>query len=122
VTFCAAFLDAPDLPKQAGFESNNARVANRAMVDERVGQTFAALTRDAAAAKLRTSNTAYGFVNDLAALRHHPALRRTQVTLPGGGVASIVAPAVIRVGEVPGLGSVPAIGQNNEAIRAEFGG
>ena len=36
-TFCAAFLDAPDLPKQPGFETNNIRVANRAMVDERVG-------------------------------------------------------------------------------------
>jgi itaconate CoA-transferase len=122
VTFCAAFLEAPDLPMQPGFESNNVRVANRAMVDERVGQTFVRLTRDEAAAKLRTSNTAYGFVNDLAALSHHPALRRTKVTLPGGGIAEIVAPAVIKVGESLHLGSVPAIGQDSEAIRAEFAG
>ena len=90
-------------------------------MDARVGQTFAALTRDEAAAKLRVSNTAYGFVNDLAALSHHPALRRTPVALPNGGVAEIVAPAVIRVGETLNLGPVPAIGQNSEAIRAEFG-
>jgi itaconate CoA-transferase len=122
LTFCAAFLDAPDLPNQPGFENNNVRVANRAMVDERVGQTFAMLTRDAAAAKLRASNTAHGFVNDLAALSHHPALRRTPVGLPGGGVAQIVAPAVIKVGETLELGSVPAIGQDSDAIRAEFGG
>lgn len=121
-TFCAAFLDAPDLPMQPGFQSNNIRVANRAMVDARVGQTFAELTRDQAAAKLRASNTAYGFVNDLSALSHHPALRRTSVALPDGGVAQIVAPAVIRVGEPLGLGAVPAIGQNNAAIRAEFAG
>jgi itaconate CoA-transferase len=121
-TFCAAFLDAPDLPKQPGFESNNIRVANRATVDERVGRTFASLTRDEAAAKLRGSNTAYGFVNDLAALSHHPALRRTPVALPTGGVAEIVAPAVIRVGETLGLGAVPEIGQNTAAIRAEFAG
>jgi itaconate CoA-transferase len=120
-TFCAAFLDAPELVSQPGFESNNVRVANRAMVDNRVGQTFATLTRDEAAAKLRASNTAYGFVNDLAALSHHPALRRTQVVLPGGGVAEIVAPAVIRVGETLDLGAVPAIGQNSAAIRTEFG-
>lgn len=119
-TFCASFLDAPDLPRQPGFESNTVRVANRAMVDERVGQGFAVLTRDAAAAKLRASNTAYGFVNDLAALGHHPALRRTPVALPGGGVAEIVAPAVIRVGETVALGSVPAIGANTAAIQAEF--
>ena len=119
-TFCALFLDAPDLPKQAGFESNTIRVANRAMVDERVGQGFAALSRDAAAAKLRASNTAYGFVNDLAALGQHPALRRTPVALPGGGAAEIVAPAVIRVGEKVALGPVPAIGADTAAIRAEF--
>jgi crotonobetainyl-CoA:carnitine CoA-transferase CaiB-like acyl-CoA transferase len=122
VAFCALFLDAPDLPSQAGFESNTVRVANRTMVDDRVGQMFAALTRDEAAAKLRVSNTAYGFVNDLAALSHHPALRRTSVGLPGGGLAEIVAPAVIRVGEPVDLGAVPAIGQNSAAIRAEFGG
>jgi itaconate CoA-transferase len=122
VMFCTVFLDAPDLPKQPGFESNNIRVANRPMVDGRVGQAFAALTRDEAAAKLRASNTAYGFVNDLAALSHHPALRRTPVALPGGGKAEIVAPAVIRVNETLGLGAVPAIGQNSTAIRAEFGG
>jgi itaconate CoA-transferase len=120
VTFCALFLDDPDLPKQPGFESNNVRVANRAVVDERVGQAFVALTRDEAAAKLRTSNTAYGFVNDLAALRRHPALRRAKVALPGGGVAEIIAPAVIRVGETLALGAVPAVGQNSGAIRAEF--
>jgi crotonobetainyl-CoA:carnitine CoA-transferase CaiB-like acyl-CoA transferase len=122
VTFCAGFLDDPGLPSVPGFESNNARVANRAVVDARVGQTFAALTRDEAAAKLRASNTAYGFVNDLAALSHHPALRRTKVALPGGGVAEIVAPAVIRTGETLALGGVPAVGQDSAAIRAEFGG
>jgi itaconate CoA-transferase len=120
-TFCSAFLDSPELASQPGFENNNVRVANRAMVDERVGQTFATLTRDQAAAKLRASNTAYGFVNDLAALSHHPALRRTPVALPNGGVAEIVAPAVIRVGETLDLGAVPAIGQNSAAIRTEFG-
>jgi crotonobetainyl-CoA:carnitine CoA-transferase CaiB-like acyl-CoA transferase len=79
------------------------------------------LTRDKAAAKLRASNTAYGFVNDLAALRHHPALRRIKVALPAGGTADIIAPAVIRAGETLDLGAVPAVGQNTETIKAEFG-
>ncbi len=90
------------------------------MVDERVGQTFAALTRDEAAAKLRASNTAYGFVNDLAALGHHPALRRTPVALPTGGSAHIVAPAVIKSDETLALGAVPAIGAHSAEIRKEF--
>jgi itaconate CoA-transferase len=119
-TFCSGFLGAPDLPTQPGFETNTIRVANRATVDARVGQAFAALSRDEAAAKLRASNTAYGFVNDLAALSRHPALRRTKVSLPGGAVAEIVAPAVIRVGETLELGPVPEVGQNSTSIRAEF--
>jgi itaconate CoA-transferase len=121
-TFCTVFLGAPELPRQPGFESNNIRVANRDAVDQLVGQAFAVLTRDEAAARLRAANTAYGFVNDLAALSHHPALRRTKVTLPGGGTAAIVAPAVIAAGETLTLGSVPAIGQDSAAIRSEFAG
>jgi crotonobetainyl-CoA:carnitine CoA-transferase CaiB-like acyl-CoA transferase len=118
--FCASFLDEPNLPQQPGFESNNIRVANRPVVDERVGQTFAKMTRDEAAARLRASNTAYGFVNDLSALGHHPALRRTPVTLPTGGTAQIVAPAVIKSGETLTLGPVPATGAHSTAIRTEF--
>ncbi|HQT77193.1 MAG: carnitine dehydratase [Rhodospirillales bacterium 20-64-7] len=119
-TFCAKFLDDADLPRKPGFETNNIRVANRPTVDARVAETFATLTRDEAAAKLRAANTAYGFVNDLAALGHHPALRRTAVGLPNGDIAHIVAPAVVRVGESLELGPVPAIGQNSAAIRTEF--
>lgn len=118
--FCAAFMDEPDLPKQAGYESNNIRVGNRAVVDERVGRMFATMTRDQAAAKLRAANTAYGFVNDLPALAAHPALRRTPVVLPDGGVAEIVAPAVIKAGETLSLGAVPGIGAHTGSIRAEF--
>ncbi len=120
VQFCAVFLEAPELPKQAGFETNTIRVANRASVDARVGTTFAGLTRDQAAAKLRAANTAYGFVNDLAALGTHPALRRTTITVPGGGTAHIIAPAVIKSDESLALGPVPEIGAQSETIRAEF--
>lgn len=120
VVFCASFLAAPELAHQAGFESNNARVANRAAVDARVAEGFASLTRDEAAAKLRAANTAYGFVNDLAALGRHPALRRVAVGLPGGGSASIIAPAVIHGEETISLGAVPAVGEQSGAIRQEF--
>ncbi len=117
--FCARFLDEPDLPKRPGFETNVVRVAHRAEVDAHVGAAFARLTRDQAAAKLRAANTAYGFVNDVAALAHHPALRRVSVQTPGGAV-SIAAPPVLVAGEDRDLGPVPAIGEHTEAIRREF--
>lgn len=121
VEFCAKFLDEPDLPQREGFQTNVVRVAHRAMVDAHVGTMFARLTRDAAAAKLRAAGTAYGFVNDVAAFSHHPALRRVEVATPNGPV-SLAAPPVITSDGVRTLGPVPAIGEHSAAIRAEFGG
>jgi itaconate CoA-transferase len=116
--FCAKFLDEANLPLQTGFETNVTRVANRPVVDAHIGATFAKLTRDEAAAKLRAANTAYGFVNDVAAFSRHPALRRQTVLTPGGPIA-IAAPPVLR--EQPRvLGPVPAIGEHSAAIRVEF--
>ncbi|HET6236086.1 MAG TPA: CaiB/BaiF CoA-transferase family protein [Acetobacteraceae bacterium] len=117
--FCARFMDDPDLPNRAGFETNVIRVANRATVDAHVGTAFARLTRDQAAAKLRAANTAFGFVNTVAEFAHHPALRRATVATPNGDV-SIAAPPVLSSDGPRSLGSVPAIGEHSASIRAEF--
>ncbi len=117
--FCTRFLEEPDLPKRPGFDINVNRVANRAEVDAHIGAVFARMTRGDAAAKLRAANTAYGFVNEVADLSHHPALRRVSVGTPNGPV-SIAAPPVITSDGPPVLGPVPAIGSHSDAIRAEF--
>ena len=117
--FCARFLDEADLPRRAGFATNVERVANRPMVDAHIAAAFARLTRDAAAAKLRAANTAYGFVNDVAALARHPALRRATVQTPNGEVALAAPPVLFSDGARP-LGPVPAIGEHSAAIRDEF--
>jgi len=117
--FCARFLEEPALPQRPGFEVNVKRVANRAEVDAHIATAFARLTRDAAAAKLRKANTAYGFVNDVAAFAAHPALRRVTVETPGGPVA-LAAPPVIGSDGAPKLGPVPAVGEHSAMIRAEF--
>jgi itaconate CoA-transferase len=57
----------------------------------------------------------------MAALAHHPALRRVTVRTPGGPV-SIAAPPVITSEDPVDLGPVPAIGEHSAAIRAEFAG
>ena len=120
VEFCARFLNEPDLPQRDGFQNNVVRVANRPMVDAHIGAMFARLSRDQAAAKLRAANTAYGFVNDVAAFSQHPALRRATVETPNGPV-SIAAPPVLGSDGPRALGPVPAIGEHSAAIRAEFG-
>ncbi len=118
--FCARFLGEPELPKQPGYETNVIRVANRAMVDGHIAAVFARLTRADAAARLRSANTAFGFVNDVAAFSHHPALRRATVGTPNGPV-SIAAPPVLTSDGARDLGPVPAIGEHSCEIRAEFG-
>lgn len=120
VEFCATFMDEPDLPQREGFQTNLARVAHRAMVDAHIGTMFATLTGPEAAAKLRAANTAYGFVNDVAAFARHPALRRASVGTPNGPVA-IAAPPVIGSDGPRPLGPVPALGEHSADIRAEFG-
>lgn len=117
--FCAQLLGEPDLPQKPGFETNNARVANRPAVDAKVAAAFGALSRDAVAAKLRASGIAYGFVNELADVAQHPALRRVVVET-SAGPASIVAPPVIRDRQVPQLGAVPDLGEHTDRIRQEF--
>ncbi len=119
--FCAVFLGEPDLACAPGFDSNNARVANRPAVDGYIAAAFLCLSRDAAAARLRAANVAYGFVNDVPSLARHPALRRTTVRTPGGPV-QLVAPPVIQDGAAPALGPVPGIGEHSAAIRDEFSG
>ncbi len=117
--FCARFLEEPDLRHHPGYASNNERVANRPEVDAHIAAAFARLTRDEAAARLRSAGTAYGFVNDLAGLATHPALRRVSVGTPAGP-AAIAAPPAVRDGATWPLGNVPSVGQHSRAIRAEF--
>jgi len=119
VSFCELTLAEPGLSIQAGFDSNNARVANRPAVDGRVSERLGSLTRAQAEDRLRRSRTAYGFVNSLADLGRHPALRRVAVGTPGG-IASIVAPPALHDGQGAPLGSVPAVGEHTDIIRAQF--
>lgn len=117
--FCSGVLGEPALARSAGYESNNARVANRAAVDERIGLALGRLTRAEAALRLKAAGTAYAFVNSLADLATHPALTRTEVQTPAGA-ARIVAPPVLIDGAVRSLGPVPAVGEHSDRIRREF--
>ena len=89
------------------------------MVDAHIAAAFARLSRAQAAAKLRAANTAYGFVNDVAAFSRHPALRRMTVETPNGPVRSPRRRCCSATDRAR-LGPVPAIGEHSAAIRAEF--
>ena len=117
--FCGGVLGEPDLATSPGFESNNARVANRLAVDDRVGRGLAELTRNKAGPRLRRSRTAFGFVNGVDELGRHPALRRLEVET-SGGQALVVAPPALHDGAAPQLEPVPGIGEHSAAVWREF--
>lgn len=118
-SLCADVIGEPALATAPGFNSNNARVANRKNVDARIAQSIMAMTRAEAARRLNAARIAYGFVNEIADLVRHPALRRVEVATPAG-VARLAAPPALRDGTAPVLGRVPAIGEHSTAIRTEF--
>ncbi|MCP8937927.1 CoA transferase [Alsobacter sp. SYSU M60028] len=110
-SFCAAFLRRPELAGDARFATNVARVRNRPETDAAVASAFAALTADAAVARLTQADTAFAAVNDMAALSRHPHLRRIEVDTPAGPV-SLPAPAPRIAGEERRYGRVPAVGEH----------
>jgi len=116
---CADVLGEPDLATRPGFDSNTARVAHRPVVDATVARGIAGMTGEEARARLGEAGIAFGFVNGVADIGAHPALRRSPVRTPGG-LAWIVAPPAIHDGQAPALGRVPAIGEHSASIRAEF--
>jgi crotonobetainyl-CoA:carnitine CoA-transferase CaiB-like acyl-CoA transferase len=116
---CAEVMGEPDLATRPGFDCNTARVAQRPVVDARVAEGLAAMTGAQARARLTEAGIAFGFVNGVADIGAHPALRRSPVQTPGG-LASVVAPAALHDGSAHALGPVPAIGAHSAAIRAAF--
>jgi crotonobetainyl-CoA:carnitine CoA-transferase CaiB-like acyl-CoA transferase len=117
--FCEHFLEQPQLEAERGYDSNVARVSNRTQVDARIAAVFAQMDHGSAVQRLRSANTAYGHVNDVAALARHPALRRVTVDTPAGAVSFAAPPAVWTDGVT--LGPVPGLGAHSAQIRAEFG-
>ncbi len=121
ISFCAGVLEEPAVAADARFASNAARVANRPALDAVIAASFGALDREALIARLDAAQIAFGAVNTVLDFARHPHLRRITVQTPGGAV-SMPVPPVIRDGEEPRFGPVPAIGQHTDAIRREFAG
>jgi crotonobetainyl-CoA:carnitine CoA-transferase CaiB-like acyl-CoA transferase len=118
--FCREVMQDAGFAVRPEFETNVARVKNRAALDAAIAAVFAALDRAGITARLNAAGTAYGFVNEVADFSRHPALRRISVATPGGEVA-YAAPPVRWAEGARAYGPVPAIGQQSEAIRREFG-
>jgi itaconate CoA-transferase len=117
--FCKDVLGAAGMPEDPRFASNVARVQHRAETDAAVAAVFSTLSADLLIARLMKADIAFAELNDMAALSHHPHLRRIQVQTQAGPI-SFPAPAAIQVGEPRSYRPVPAIGEHTKDVLAEF--
>ena len=118
--FCTGVLERPELTTENAFASNVERVANRAQMDVIINDVFAGQSRDVLAGRLAAAQIAYGALNSVEDVTHHPQLRRAPVATPSGPI-DLVAPPARTIGDDRALGPVPALGEHTDAIRAEFG-
>ena len=101
------------------FATNRARVIHRGETDVAVGAVFARHDVEPLMAMLERADIAFARVNDCALLSSHPHLRRIAADTPIGP-ASMPAPAPVFSGDQRQYGTVPALGEHSEKIRAEF--
>jgi itaconate CoA-transferase len=118
---CAQFSGMQALVTDPRFADNKARTANRDILEPLIAAVTAACSADALAARLRAAGIAHGRVNDLDKVLAHAALRTGTVTLPDKQMAVIPAPPVRAPWSSVHLGEVPAPGEHDEDLRAEFG-
>ena len=117
---CSEVLERPDLPEDPRFADNSARVQNRTLLDGIVAACFAERGREENIEKLEAAGIAYGRLSTLEDLTRHPQNRYVEVQTPEGPVR-LLAPAAKVVGEKEHFGPVPALGEQDEALRKEFG-
>ena len=115
--FCAHVLEETGRPE---FATNVLRVKNRAALDAHIAAAFGKHPRETLVARLRKGKIAFGELNDVARFSKHPQLRRVEIDTPNGKVAIPAPPPVIDGVRAPALGRVPAVGEHDAAIRAEF--
>ena len=118
-SFCAIVLDNAGVALRPEFADNSARVAHRIALDAIITGVFNACPRADIVARLERAKIAYGRISSLDDLASHPQNRFIEVATPGGPVR-MLAPGLTHDGEVVVAKNVPALGQDDLAVRAEF--
>ena len=117
---CEQVLDLPELVKDPRFANNKARAANRHILEPVIAAATGSNSHDDLVEKLTAAGIAHAMLNDLAAVVEHPALRTISVELPNKKFANIPAPPAETPWRSDVYGAVPALGQHDESLRAEF--
>ncbi|MFJ8666952.1 CaiB/BaiF CoA transferase family protein [Streptomyces sp. NPDC093600] len=114
-----------ELADDPAFATNAARVAGRERTDAVVAAALAPLTAAEALARLDAAGIACARLNTVADLAEHPQLaardRWRSVDSPVGPLRSLLPPVVFPDGPEPGMGRIPALGEDTERVLGELG-
>ncbi len=117
--FAADILGHAEWATAGPYKDGISRVANRPALEADIAAVFGKCGRGDLAERLKKAGIAFGFVNEVADLSTHPALRRVTVEAPHGVVAMPAPPARTSLDNLD-FGRVPAAGEHSERIRREF--
>ena len=119
--FAGKVLGQPALATDARYARNVDRVAHMAEIEALIAPIFFQMGREEAVALLTDAGIACGRLSTMEDMEAHPQARHIQVDSPTGPVA-MMGRGVRHGAEVIDFGAVPALGQQTEAVRAEFAG
>ena len=116
----------PDMVKDPRFSTNDARVKNRALIDEIIGAWFAARNRSDAIAEMRAAGVTVGPVYDVAdgLIDPHFRAREVFVEVDDPELGSIPMPNIVpRLSGTPGVWQRPApqLGEHTNDVLAQAG-
>ena len=117
--FARDVLGSPELAADSRYASNVLRVAARAALDGAVQALLGERRFAEIAAALDRHAIAYGTVSTVGGLIAHPAATAIPVPTPNGPVEMLAPPVVVDGQRVP-MRPVPALGEHDSALRAEF--
>ena len=120
VRLCSDVLGDASLAIDPLFVTNTSRVEHRAVLDPIVAGIFAQYDREELILKLTDASIAFGRLSDLDDLLVHPQNRLIKVRTPVGDIEMLSPGAQVK-GDFDDFGSVPALGQHGDDLRAEFG-
>ncbi|KAA9156196.1 CoA transferase [Amycolatopsis acidicola] len=121
---CREILRRPDLVEDPRFAANPDRVAHDDELTPILESAFAGRDAGQVAELLDAQGIANARLRTPEELTRHPQLRARDrfrpVGTPGGTMSALLPPIDV-AGREPVMGPVPALGEHNAAIRAEFG-
>ena len=121
---CQQILGRPELIADERFASNVDRVAHDAELTAIIEAALAGFPADRLTDRLDQAGIANARLRTPQEFAAHPQLaardRWREVDTPGGPVQALLPPVTVP-GREPLMGPVPALGQHNQAIRAELG-